>query len=536
VSTRHQLDNDRYVRAIDDMLLVMQRYGADIVIYDEGGTARSGGTIRGRKVFMAMLADVANGELDGIAAPDVRSLSRGEWMIDGKTIADTLIRAGALMFTRYSRLDLRNHGDLKAFQDELFYAMKERDEIRQRMYEGQAARALNVVEGRDSPWGRHRTMLGHRLDVLLDDQGRPRITNRGIVKRAWAKDPAQAGIMTRLVTELDRQPNRGALFSALYAAGVPSPGTSGWNKRDLRSLLRSPFHQGCWPLVRNPRATVWYGLDPRQESFDASKVTADCPDLAYWTAAQARRWEDRFMRDDDTTRRPSAAKRSHPHPLLGLLRCPQCHRFLVGKGPQGYVCPRGAKGKRATDPCLPVFSTRTSSAEAALRELLPLLVPRLAELSEAARESLKRRNDGTFDIQLTVLDNEERALLADRSRLIAKGLPVSDAFADRIDEIAAERLRIQDERGAAEQVASARVEAERALAGLEASETLDVLGRLNPRAFAEVLRAFVEWVEIRPLGPGRVGGELVDYMWHSEQTATRSQLMERLAAVLLVAA
>jgi hypothetical protein len=535
VSTRHQLDNDRYLRAIDDMTAVMARHNADIVVYDEGGIARSGGTIRGRKVFLAMLADVASGQLNGIAAPDVRSLSRGEWLIDGKTIADTLIRAGALLFTRYSRLDLRNHADLKAFQDELYYAMKERDEIRQRFYEGQAARALNVVEGKDEPWGRHRTMIGHRLVVLLDASGQPRITNRGLAKRAWAKDPAQAETMATLIRALDAQPNRGALFAALYDAGITGPELSaagGWTKRSLQTLLRSPFHQGLWKLVRNPKATVWYGLDPRVVEFDASKVVAECPELAYWTPAQAKRWEEKFMADDDRTRRAPADKGHHPHPLLGLLRCPRCHETLLGKGVQGYICPRGARGTRAQGPCLPIFTVRESSAQAALRGLLPLLEPRLGELRDEARAWLKRRNDGVHEVQLRLIDNQERAILAQTEGLVGQGLDVPESFTERLIELGRERKRVLAEQDQMEQVEQSRLEAERALAGIEPAELTEAFGRLDGCVVAEVYRAFFEWVEVRPNGPGRTGGTLVAWMFQDPQNARCSRVVEQLLALL----
>jgi hypothetical protein len=37
------------LQSFNKYLAVMERHDADTVIYDEGGTARSGGTIRGRK-------------------------------------------------------------------------------------------------------------------------------------------------------------------------------------------------------------------------------------------------------------------------------------------------------------------------------------------------------------------------------------------------------------------------------------------------------------------------------------------------------
>ena len=531
VSTRHQIDNERYLSAFRDMTEVIERYDGDPVLYDEGGHGVSGATIRGRKVFERMLADVASGELDGIAAPDVRSLSRGEWMIDGKTIADTLIHAGAILITRDGRYDLRRRGDLRSFQDRLYFAMQERSEITRRFYEGQAGRARNVVDGTDRPWGRHRTMLGHHLELLYDEHGKPRITARGLAKRAWAKDPAQAEKMVILIRELDAQHTRGGLFQALYDAGVYGPELSvagGWTKRSLRTLLRSPFHQGHWPLVRNPKATIWYGLDPRSDEFDAKTLATDCPELAYWTPAQALRWEQKFMHDDDRSRRPAADKVSHAHPLLGLLRCPQCHRTLLGKGSKGYICPVGAKGTKYPDPCLPMFTISESSAQDALRALLPLLRPRLADLRDEAQAWLKQRSDGTFAIRLRSLDNEERAMLAQLQALVAQGHEVPASFTERLVELANERKRTLAEQEKVEQVEESRLEAERALAGIDPDELVEVLGDLKPEALSEIYRAFFAWVEARPNGPGRMGGYLVASKFHNEEEARRLQLVHRL--------
>lgn len=540
VSTRHQIDNERYLRASADMAEVIERFGGEPVPYDEGGHGRSGATIRGRKVFEAMLADVAlpaddPDHLDGIAAPDVRSLSRGEWMIDGKVIADTLIKAGATLITRDGPYNLRKSRDLRAFQDKLYWAMQERTEIRRRFYEGQAARARNTVEGRDQPWARHRTMLGYWLEPVLDDQGRPRITARGVAKRYLAKDPAQAEYMETLIRELGRQHTRGALFRALWDAGVPGPepgsGNGGWNKRGLAALLNSGEHQGSWALVENTKSDVWYDLDPRQEEFDAARLTKECPELRYWTPAQAKLWREKFLRDDDLTRRVQAGRCAHAHPLLGLLRCPQCHRTLVAKGKFGYICPVGARGTKTAEPCLPMFTVRDSTAALAMRELLPLLVPHLEELTDQARAALRQRAAGGLEIRLLGLDNEERALLAQLKTLAQSGLPAPESFTERLIELGQERQRVIAEQEEAEQVGERRKEAERVLAGITPSDAVEVLNALEPATVAEVYRAFVDWAEVRANGPGRVGGQLVDYRFHNLHTAGHTLLMETLADV-----
>ena len=338
--------------------------------------------------------------------------------------------------------------------------------------------------------------------------------------------------MARLIAELETQPTRGALFKALYAAGVVGPDKSmdgGWTKRSLGMLLRSPEHQGAWKLVRKPVANIWYGLDPRSANFDASMVKAPAAHLAYWTRAQAKRWEDKFMDDDDTTRRTRTA---HEHTLLGLLRCPKCHTFLVGKGKFGYVCPNGVRKSRA-EGCF--FTVRESTTHLVLRALLPLIEPRLAELRQAARDSLTRRNTRGHEVELQSLDNEERAMQAQLRQLATAGVPIPQSFTDRLIELGKERQRIQAEQDASEQVAQARIEAEQAVAEIPDGVLTAGLAKFSNLALAELYRAFFEWVEIRPFGPGRVGGELLRWKFHNEEVSGHLLTVDHLARWLAAA-
>jgi hypothetical protein len=347
-----------------------------------------------------------------------------------------------------------------------------------------------------------------------------------------AKDPLKVEAMARLIAELEAQPTRGALFKALYAAGVVGPDKSmdgGWTKRSLGMLLRSPEHQGAWKLVRKPVANIWYGLDPRSANFDASMVKAPAAHLAYWTPAQAKRWEDRFMDDDDTTRRTRTA---HEHTLLGLVRCPKCHTLLVGKGKFGYVCPSGVRKSRA-EGCF--FTVRESTTHLVLRALLPLIEPRLAELRQAARDSLTRRNTRGHEVELQSLDNEERAMLAQLQQLATAGVAIPQSFTDRLVELGKERQRIQAEQDASEQVAQARIEAEQAVAEIPDGVLTAGLAKFSNLALAELYRAFFEWVEIRPFGPGRVGGELLHWKFHNEEVSGQLLTVDHLARWLAAA-
>jgi hypothetical protein len=82
----------------------------------------SGADLAKRKVATQMLEDLKIGEIQGIAAYDVKRLTRDEFGIDGGTIARRIVEAGGRFITWDKEYDLRNDDDLLQFQFQCFIA------------------------------------------------------------------------------------------------------------------------------------------------------------------------------------------------------------------------------------------------------------------------------------------------------------------------------------------------------------------------------------------------------------------------------
>lgn len=515
VSTKNQLDNDRYNSTFVDMTDIVARYGFRPVMYDEGH--RSGATLINRKVASAMLADVKSGKLRGISAPDIGRLSRDEWLTDGKVIAETLIDAHAILVTRDDGVfDLRKEWDLERFQDRLREAGKERRRIARRFWEGHYSRARAVLEDGAQPFSRHRTMWGYRLAFLLDANGLPVVSRRGIPRRFTEKDPARAADMLVLQRELEHQPNLGELYAALRTHGIKGPNKhlgDDWNARAVEAMLLHPNYRGRWAFLRTIRARLFYSLDPRRDDFDLDSAVTDAPELRYWSDAQADRWHAKFFGADRIDRRVRRDKTGFDHPLIGVVRCPDCHSVLVGKGKHGYICPQYNAGK-----CR-VTTIADSKIDACLLELLPLMQEHLDALRDQSQERLRERQDGALDIQMEALDQRERAVLQQLKALTDRNLPAPQSFTDELVDVGRQRQRLLDEQAAQERVSDAKLEAERALAML-GDNALDVVREVAYPVRAQIYRAFIEWAEVRSMGPGRAPARLVDYKFHTGETAS----------------
>src|SRR5713226_7967108 len=70
----------------------LEARGYAVRAYDEQGT--SGADLAKRKVATQMLDDLKRGVIQGIAAYDVKRLTRDEFGIDGGTIARRIVEAG----------------------------------------------------------------------------------------------------------------------------------------------------------------------------------------------------------------------------------------------------------------------------------------------------------------------------------------------------------------------------------------------------------------------------------------------------------
>jgi hypothetical protein len=181
-STLKQVGNHRS-EVQYDMGQVLERRGFDARPYDEQGT--SGKDLSVRKVTLQMLEDVDRGQLRGIAAEDVKRLTRDEYGIDGGTIAKRLAQAGAIFVTRDKVYDLRNGDDLLQFQFQCFLSGIDWRNIRDTFWSGR----IKALE--KGPLFARPPLGYYSETVSIGDRGRP-------LKRP-AKCPEHAETMAELV-------------------------------------------------------------------------------------------------------------------------------------------------------------------------------------------------------------------------------------------------------------------------------------------------------------------------------------------------
>ncbi len=116
-STARQVGNYRSESQLE-LAERLEARGYAVRAHNEQGT--SGADLAKRKVATQMLEDLTKGVSQGIAAYDVKRLTREEFGIDGGTIAKTIVQAGGRFITWDKEYDLRNDDDLLQFQFQCF--------------------------------------------------------------------------------------------------------------------------------------------------------------------------------------------------------------------------------------------------------------------------------------------------------------------------------------------------------------------------------------------------------------------------------
>src|SRR5258708_3683427 len=132
-STARQVGNYRS-ESQADLAQRLEARGYAVRAYDEQGT--SGADLAKRRVATQMLEDLKCGEIHGIAAYDVKRLTRDEFGIDGGTIARRIVESGGRFITWDKEYDLRNDDDLLQSQFQCFIAGIDWRNIRNTMWSG----------------------------------------------------------------------------------------------------------------------------------------------------------------------------------------------------------------------------------------------------------------------------------------------------------------------------------------------------------------------------------------------------------------
>jgi len=375
--------------------------GYAVRAYDEQGT--SGADLAKRKVATQMLDDLKRGDIQGIAAYDVKRLTRDEFGVDGGTIARRIVEAGGRFITWDKEYDLRNEDDLLQFQFQCFIAGIDWRNIRNTMWSG----IFKRVELEPMFW---KPPLGYMTEYQTGD--RPGRT----IKRP-AKNPEHAAVMAELERALDESTSLREVVRRLTAARVSRPSfngrggpTSAWTIQAIRYLLKNPIYTGTYVFGRfaesRGRSTVWgkFALD---QDGNYQEFVHHVPELAYWEPARMRRWQRKF--GGGTTGRKV---RKYPHPLAGVLNCASCGQQMIGAGEDTYACPANGTGGTYRDGgvCGDPQWQNGRIAMTLLRTVLPAVMFSAQDLASEAVRLAGEHKPSDAELRLAFLQDRARQL------------------------------------------------------------------------------------------------------------------------------
>jgi len=489
-STDRQIGNARSISqiALADKL---RAEGHTVRLFDEQGT--SGAHLALRKVSTQMLDLLDRGELKGVAAYDVKRLTRDEFGIDGATIAKRIVDAGGLFATSERYYDLTIDGDLLQFQVECLIAGIDWRSTRNTFWDGVFRTVGKGVMFQRPPIGYYTERVPTERVDKFDKLPRKHPDHAGIIaalERAYDECASYGQIIARLTRDgVRRPPFRGnGPGNAKRPKGEAHVSTA-WTKQTIRGILYRPIYYGEWSFGEGlgpKRSAVW-----RKFASDGKggflQFKHHRPDLAYWSRSKVMAWREKF----ENPRALRTRERRHPHPLGGLLRCAWCGDFLIGCGAGTYRCRRVANAG-----CPAPLRITDRAAGALLRtELERVLLDGQAVAAELERQ---HREHAPSDGERRLLFLRERAREAGRRNFERPSATMEDIIAEAEVEIAGLEQTVARER--AQREADVELAADLRLlraAPLEAFDALDPDQQL--RAYALAFR------EVTVAAAGRAG-------------------------------
>lgn len=476
-STDRQIGN---ARSISQLALAdkLRAEGHTVRLFDEQGT--SGAHLALRKVSTQMLDLLDAGALKGVAAYDVKRLTRDEFGIDGATIAKRIVDAGGLFATAERSYDLTVDGDLLQFQVECLVAGIDWRSTRNTMWDGVFRTVAKGVMFQRPPIG----YCTERVPTQRVDK----------FDKFPRKNPDHAALMVELEQAYDACASYGQIIARLTRAGVQRPPfrgngpgnakrppgeahvTTAWTKKTVQGLLYRPIYYGEWSFGEGlgaKRSAVW-----RKFASDGTggflQFKHHVPELAYWSRSKVMAWREKF----ENPRALRTRERRHPHALGGVLRCARCGDFLIGCGEGTYRC-RRARGVGCP---MPLRITDRVAAALLRTELDGVLL----DAQTVAREIDRRqREQAPSDDERRLVFLRERAREAARRNFERPSTAMEDVIAEAEAEV--ERLRAKVTREQAQREADVELATQlRALreAPLEAFDRLDPDQRLRAYALA----------------------------------------------------
>jgi hypothetical protein len=491
-STAKQLGNWSSVAQEQELDALIEREGGSVVPYDEQGT--SGRDLSKWAVALQMLADVEAGRLQGIAAYDIKRLTRDEWGVDGATIAKRLVAARAVLVTRSRVYELWNESDLTTFQIECLISGIDIRGIRRSLWRGVFARAANEVFFLTFPAVGYATRI-----VETNNNGRTKI------KREPVKEPAHAAIMADLVRGFDECLSFGLIARRLNDKGLRPIGRRRphvgqpvpWDAKQVRRILHNPLYTGWWDFGRtsDKRSLLWE--DYRDQSF-----RHHVPDLAYWTVAQAQAWRQKFAARSTA---PGVRARRYAHPLRGVLCCASCGTPMISSGVgrgagyrpvNRYKCPIRHDRTRCPEP----QSIYEHAALAALRAVMPRVLDDAKGLADEAKRQRRDRSEVEQRLhreldeavaQAEALEREWRSLAPPRPAALARELAEAE---HRVEVLRQEAGGAENEERSFDELA--------AYCQAMAAQSLHLFDGLSPERQAMVYQALLR--DVRVAGEGHV--------------------------------
>lgn len=476
-STDRQIGN---ARSISQLALAdkLTGEGHEVRLFDEQGT--SGAHLALRDVSTHMLDLLDKGELKGIAAYDVKRLTRDEFGIDGATIAKRIVDAGGLFATSERYYDLTLDGDLIQFQVQCLIAGIDWRSTRNTMWDGIFRTVAGGVMFQRPPIG----YMTERVPTAHLDK----------FDKFARKNPDHAHIVAALEDAYDECRSYGQIIARLTRDGVQRPPfrgngpgnrkrppgeahvTTRWTKKTVKDILYRSIYYGEWTFGEGlgpKRSAVWRKFASDGEGGFLTFKHA-CPELAYWSRGRVMAWRKKFENPLALRTR----ERRHPHPLGGVLRCGWCGDFLIGCGAGTYRC-RGSH----TAACPHPLRITDRAAGALLRtELERVLLDGQTLAEEIERQ---RREDAPSDTERRLIFLRERAREAGRRNFERPSTTMEDLIAEAEAEIETLKEKVAAERERRE--ADAELAAELRLlreAPLEAFDALTPAQQLQAYALA----------------------------------------------------
>jgi hypothetical protein len=436
-----QIGNWSSVEQDEGLAIKIRAEGAEIVPYDEQGT--SGRDLSRRRVCLQMLDDVDKRRLQGIAAYDIKRLTRNEFGIDGGIIARRLIEARAVLITFSKTYELWKEDDLLQFQFQCMIAGIDIRGKKKELWRGIFGRASHECFFLTYPPRGYANRIVETTNHL----------GRAVLRKYPMKDEDQRPMMEAIVDAFERAGSLGQAARMLNVGGHQRRGRKGryknqvlpWKTGDLHEMLTNPIYEGRWEFGRtsDKRNTVWEGFLDRT-------FTHDVPDLAWWTPEQGRRWRRKFSERSTGGAKPSRT-RKYEYLLKGVLSCAGCGKPLISggadrKGEVRYLCQYRTDKTVCPNPQI----IHEGAAFRALRGAMPSIVEQWGRASEAVRRT--KQDDSKAEEMRASLDVKREQLAALKRDYMALPTPRPQTLAlemvEKEQEIAAllERLEAEEQR------------------------------------------------------------------------------------------